>query len=1015
MDPFVEQLKDLCTSYPTRNKWVFVPSHSLGRTFGERLALEGRNWLNLRFVTPLDIALRMAGPHLVERGIEPSEEGLGPALIMRLLHDLPMQSGYFRPMAEQPSMTEALWADIRELRLAGVRAENLQAEWFSSPTKYTELVSLISAYEKYLDKQHRGDIATVYEEALQHPSWCPIQKADWWTELPDIVWSPVERKLIDSVGGERVVPRAFEVGDSFLPIRILSQSCDRVKAVLSKNPLAFLMNPPSGSESLGMQINLFNAGGREAEIDELFRRILASGSSLDQVEIACASDALASLIWEKAQRHDWAVTLGSGIPACFTRPGRALMGFCDWLETDFSAGQFRRLLESGDLRVDDSVGFTAGQAARQLACASAGWGRATYDLSFARLLKKYEATISDVDSTEDEQAYAKESAELTVKVREWIGQLLKSIPQPDQDRNVDLQRVVSSALEYVRNVTARISALDHRAAAGLEEYILELGALGTFPCSLSRALRFIRERVQSLQVATERPRPGALYVCSLSQCGYTGRKHLFVVGLEEGRGFPSATEDAVLLDDERIHISDRLRLSQDRIDESVYSFLSRLASSTAASATFSYSCRDTREYRETFASRMMLQAFRLQQGNSKLSYTDLKKFLGEPKSAVPEDRNTSVCSLEWWLRSVVNTLEKGTELVEANFPGVAQGCFAEKSRLSDSFTEFDGYVPEAGPILDPCSPENIYPVSELEAAAECPFRFFLKKGLKIRPISENERDKDVWLDPSTRGVELHDLYAALLRRTRAEDRCPNADDRAWLIEQTNARLEELNIEMPAATQEIFERESKDFVADIELFFEAEAASTSSMPIGFEVSFGSALEDAEEKLAREEPMEIDLGDGLLVRVAGRIDRIDKVGETSFEVLDYKTGFYNPQNWQGTFSKGRRLQHALYGLAAVELLKAKYQKPKVEAGVYYFPTHKGRQQRCTIAAPPIEAVAGVIRDLRSVIASGEFSQSADRENCRYCSFGGGCAAYPEGVMEGKSQHARLENYRRLRTHE
>ena len=68
MDPFVEQLKHLCAAHPTRSKWVFVPTHALGRTLGDRLVLEGTNWANLRFVTPLDIALRMGAPFLVERG-----------------------------------------------------------------------------------------------------------------------------------------------------------------------------------------------------------------------------------------------------------------------------------------------------------------------------------------------------------------------------------------------------------------------------------------------------------------------------------------------------------------------------------------------------------------------------------------------------------------------------------------------------------------------------------------------------------------------------------------------------------------------------------------------------------------------------------------------------------------------------------------------------------------------------------------------------------------------------------
>ena len=87
--------------------------------------------------------------------------------------------------------------------------------------------------------------------------------------------------------------------------------------------------------------------------------------------------------------------------------------------------------------------------------------------------------------------------------------------------------------------------------AALQEYVGELRALGEFACGLAEALRFIRERVQSLHVAPERPRSGHLYACNLSQSGFAGRRHLFVIGLEEGRVFSSSTEDAVLLDVER--------------------------------------------------------------------------------------------------------------------------------------------------------------------------------------------------------------------------------------------------------------------------------------------------------------------------------------------------------------------------------------------------------------------------------------------------------------------------------
>src|SRR5262249_19811033 len=155
------------------------------------------------------------------------------------------------------------------------------------PVKHAELVALLSAYERFLDQQKRGDMATVYEEALRHLDWCPIQFQDCWTELPDTGWSPLQRSLIDSVGGERLHPRALRLSSVLVPRRLISRKTDRVSPDATANPLAFLMAPASvPKQGPAKEIALLHAGGREAEIDEVFRRILANGASLDRVEIA---------------------------------------------------------------------------------------------------------------------------------------------------------------------------------------------------------------------------------------------------------------------------------------------------------------------------------------------------------------------------------------------------------------------------------------------------------------------------------------------------------------------------------------------------------------------------------------------------------------------------------------------------------------------------------------------------------------------------------------------------------
>ena len=97
-------------------------------------------------------------------------------------------------------------------------------------------------------------------------------------------------------------------------------------------------------------------------------------------------------------------------------------------------------------------------------------------------------------------------------------------------------------------------------------------------------------------------------------------------------------------------------------------------------------------------------------------------------------------------------------------------------------------------------------------------------GLGLRPVDDRERDKDVWLDPLTRGSELHAVYAALLRRTRDEP-SSHQEDGAWLLALAQDRLAQLHREMPAATPEILERETRDFLADLELFLDAEIEET----------------------------------------------------------------------------------------------------------------------------------------------------------------------------------------------
>ena len=1061
MDPFVLQLQRLCAATPTRAKWVFVPSHALGRTLGDRLALEAGGWANLRFVTPLDVALRMGAPFLVEQGIDPSEEGLGPALVMRLLLEQPEGPGYFTPLAHQPQMAMALWATVRELRLAGVSSTALVPDVFDSPAKQQELRGLLERYEAFLHTTRRGDLATLFEEALRHPDWCPIQPADCWTEWPDAIWAPLPRRLIEAMPGERISPETWRLPAVTVPRRLAPSPATRVPAD-GAPPLAFLLAPaaqpalprrqasgsPRGTAQLSLfsaegtseagsrphepadvrgrfaSLSFFHAGGVEAEIEEVFRRVLASGLRLDDVEIVAASPSCVATIWEKACRHDWPVTLSAGLPATLTRPGRALLGFTEWVEDDFAAGRLRRLLQSGDLALPAGLGLSEGRAAGLVVKAQAAWGRQTFALSLGRLAKSSRRRARRDDIAPDERERLERRAAEAEVLATWVDSLIAQVPAPDADRLIDLQALVGAAEHLVSDVASRASALDAAAATRLSQAIGELHALGSFRCSLGQGIRFLRERVEGLSVGADRPRPGHLHVSSLAQAAWSSRSAVFVVGLEEGRVFPAAFEDPVLLDTERERLDSGLARSGDRVDEAVYAAVSRLAAASARSdgqVCLSYSCRDLREFRETHASWLLLQAFRVSQRNPGATYRDLKQALGDPVSCVPAQPSPVLSPGRWWLHGMVRAGQSGRASVLDAYPPLAAGLAAAAARSSSAFTEFDGHVPEAGRLLDPARSDRVVSPTELEEAASCPFRYFLRRGLRIDALDTGERDREVWLDPLTRGSILHDLYASLMRRCRADDRrCDMAVDGPWLRQRGEATLAALRREMPPASVEVDERESRELLADLALFVEAECqVPADRTAVGFEVGFGRAHgseDDEREPLSRAEPIEIALGRGRAMRVAGRIDRIDRVSPREFEIVDYKTGRYWDALWQGTFDGGRRLQHALYGLAAASLLRARHPQATVSSAEYYFPSAKGWQRRVRIQAPPLASTTQVLADLRDVIAGGLFVHAVEHDrDCKFCDFGAACGRRAHEEAAPKLPDPLLEPYRRLSGHE
>ncbi|MCX6550770.1 MAG: PD-(D/E)XK nuclease family protein [Acidobacteria bacterium] len=324
-------------------------------------------------------------------------------------------------------------------------------------------------------------------EARTHLDWCPIAAADLVMELPDTPWSPLVRSFLDALPGTRVRPQALELDGLPLPARAarLAAFVDRVAARTTTDAglLRFLQSPRSAPKPRkDDSLDVFHAGGRDAEVDEVLRRIFAAGHPLDRVEVVCASSEYAILAWERAQRLGWRVTVSEGIPAVMARPGRLLLRYCEWVAGGFQSADLRRLLQSGDCAPDalePSGGLTPGQAARLLLKAEGTWGRDTYAPSLAALAARYAKEADRFEDSAGEHQWNTRKAAQARSLGAWIDGVLTAIPAPAADNLVAVREVSAAAAAFLAANASRASGLDALAAVALGAALADLAdALG---------------------------------------------------------------------------------------------------------------------------------------------------------------------------------------------------------------------------------------------------------------------------------------------------------------------------------------------------------------------------------------------------------------------------------------------------------------------------------------------------------------------------------------------------------
>lgn len=333
-------------------------------------------------------------------------------------------------------------------------------------------------------------------------------------------------------------------------------------------------------------------------------------------------------------------------------------------------------------------------------------------------------------------------------------------------------------------------------------------------------------------------------------------------------------------------------------------------------------------------------------------------------------------------------------------PIMRRGVELLRQRRDGVFGRFTGRLTgRAATLVAAAAEQRVMTATALEAWLSCPHAFLLQQVLRVEPVDNPE--ELLKIGAVDQGSLVHDVLERWLCELLEGD-LPAAAD-AW-PPMARTRLREIaeqacrDAEARGITGHplLWRRDRRRLLSDFDQFLardDQRRASLELTPVRSDLAFG---------LARgSDPLRIDLGDGRHVYLRGRIDRVDRAGDGTLVVADYKTGGsyrYRDLSADTPLGDGTKLALPLYGFAVHD---AYPQAPAIHIE-YWFVSSKGKWERIGYPLTPavVSRVRHTLRVVADGVADGLFPQRPPAPvwrrwpECHYCD--------PDGL--GTSDHYR-----------
>lgn len=976
------------------------------------------------FLTTYRLAELLGAPSLAGRGRRPVST---PVLAAAMRAELAVDAGLFGPVAEHPATESALVRTYRELRDLSPTA---LAALATTSARASEVVRLHNATRARLEAGWYDEEDLLGAAAEAAGSARATALGALLVHLPQRITQHSADLLVTLAAHQPTTVLAGRTGDPAADAG--------VRASLTRLQLDPDDTGPAAAPQLPVErerTTVLTASDGDEEVRAAVRTVVDAvrgGTRLDRIAVLHASpEPYARLAHEQLHAAGIPTNGAAVVPLAARVAGRTLLDLLGLPAAGYRRQDvFAWLASAPILHTGRLAPTTSWERVSRAAAVVAG--RHDWDHRLAQLALRDDerATEAELDDEGPEwraerlRAGAQRARDLRQFMLGVIDDLAAAAahPRPWSEHAAWAQRWLAGLLGGEERRERWQEPAERAAAERVTEALHRLGALDAVEDAVTLD---VFHRTLELELEQDLGRVGrfgdGVLVGSVDMGIGLDLDLLVVLGLAEGSFPATVRDDSLLPDRERARTSGELALRGERVERQHHQLLAALAG--AQRHLLCVPRGDLRRSVERVPSRWVLDLCTQLDG-------DGTRWWSRDLTAARTPWVRHVASFDAGLRQVAvpataqehrlrSLLASGGDLHATTDPVTALGSALLRARRSDRFTRFDGNL--AG-LSVPSPVDTTTSPTRLERWATCPHRHLVEDILRAAPV-ENPEDS-LMITPLDKGSLVHAALEAFLLRVLERPAATRpgfgepwtAADHAMLQEIGAALCDEYEARGLVGRPIFWTRDRRRILHDLDLalrFDSTHRITHRTRPIAAEVGFGFVGEPLPA-------VEIALLDDRVLRVRGRIDRVDVAEDGSVQVIDYKTGSlrgdYKKLAEQNPVTGGTKLQLPIYGLAG--RLAARSEDTAIRAD-YWFATTRGEFKRAgyDVTSEVLQTTAEVLDVIVRGVEGGVFPPHPDARStvpwvdCHVCDPDGLGTAELRKQWDRKRDDPALREYARL----